>query len=809
MNDDHADNLGATGKLARWSARHRWWVIVAWAVLFLVGGFLASGINDVLNNDQRQTNNPESTQAANLLEDRDLRAAQPIEELVIVRSESLTVDDGAFEDHVAEVLGAIRDLGDEIVVASTSFYETGAPTLVSEDRRTTLLPVTLVGSLADTDDSSEPFMELIRELAAEEEDGFTVGTFGFGSLNVVFTEQVEEDLQAETLALPVALLILVLVFGAIAAAFVPIIVAFVAILISIGIVAVIGQQWPLSFFITNFILSIGLAVGIDYSLFIVERYREERRLGHEKLDAIGIAGDTASRAVLFSGITVIIALIGMFIVPQAIFRSLATGAMLVAGLSVIAGLTLQPALLAALGDHVNFLRVRPRLVATVALVLGVPLFVLLMLLGAGGLESLAIVAVLTLLVTIALSVAASVGSLADRGGFVGSLFDGHHAAEGVGFWARTAALVMRFRVISAVSAATLLFLLSLAYWSISLGFAGASTLPEDTEPHVAFEILATEFSAGQAAPAEIVVDAADVDAPGVAGAIEELLAALEADTAFGTPSRAELPVSNTALIFAPLNAESATPEEKSAIDRLRDEIIPSAFEGSGATVLVGGLPGGNADFFGMVDDFTPIVFAFVLGFSFVLLTLVFRSIVVPIKAIIMNLLSVGAAYGLLVLVFQEGIGAGLLGFQTVETIEAWIPLFLFTILFGLSMDYHVFLLSRIRERYDETHQNRESVAFGLRSTANIITGAAAIMIAVFGGFAAGELVPFQQMGFGLAAAIFLDATIVRTVLVPATMAMLGDWNWYLPSWLHWIPDLRVERQPGSAQPAGAPAGGGD
>jgi putative drug exporter of the RND superfamily len=237
-------------------------------------------------------------------------------------------------------------------------------------------------------------------------------------------------------------------------------------------------------------------------------------------------------------------------------------------------------------------------------------------------------------------------------------------------------------------------------------------------------------------------------------------------------------------------------------------MVPEAFNGvGGAEVNVGGQTALNQDFFDQVDRYTPIVFAFVLGLSFLLLLMVFRSIVVPLKAIVMNLLSVGATYGVMVLVFQEGFLADLLGFQQVDTIEAWVPLFLFMILFGLSMDYHVFLLSRIRERYDQTHDNAGSVAFGLRSTANIITGAALIMIVVFGGFALGDLVMFQQMGFGLAFAVFLDATVVRLVLVPAAMELLGDRNWYLPSWLHWIPDLRVEG--GHAAPVSAPAAAGD
>jgi RND superfamily putative drug exporter len=233
-----------------------------------------------------------------------------------------------------------------------------------------------------------------------------------------------------------------------------------------------------------------------------------------------------------------------------------------------------------------------------------------------------------------------------------------------------------------------------------------------------------------------------------------------------------------------------------AVDRLRSTIIPSAFaDVAGAEVLVTGATAETADYFRAVDDVTPWVFVFVLGLSFVLLTIVFRSLVVPTKAILMNLLSVGAAYGLLVLVFQKGYGADFFGFQRTPAIEAWLPIFLFCFLFGLSMDYHVFLLSRIREHYDLTGRNREAVATGLRTTARIITGAALIMVAVFAGFASGRLVQLQEMGFGLAVAVFLDATVVRSVLVPAAMELLGDRNWYLPRWLHWLPDVRIEGEP--------------
>ena len=295
-------------------------------------------------------------------------------------------------------------------------------------------------------------------------------------------------------------------------------------------------------------------------------------------------------------------------------------------------------------------------------------------------------------------------------------------------------------------------------------------------------------------PAEIVIDG-NINDPRVQQAIVTLQQTIAASPAFPVPPVLEVnDAGDLALLTLPFPGESTSRAAITDMETLREELVPSAFDGVPAEVYVGGLTSETADFYGIVDRYTPIVFAFVLGLSFIILMMVFRSIVIPLKAIVMNLLSVGTTYGLLVLVFQKGVGASLFGFDHAEVIDAWVPLFLFTILFGLSMDYHVFLLSRIRERYDETGNNAEAVAYGLRSTAGLITGAALIMVAVFGGFAAGETIVNQQVGFGLAVAVLLDATLVRSVLVPASMEVLGRGNWYLPSWLSWLPDLRIEAE---------------
>ena len=373
-------------------------------------------------------------------------------------------------------------------------------------------------------------------------------------------------------------------------------------------------------------------------------------------------------------------------------------------------------------------------------------------------------------------------------------------AGGHGFWETITHAVTRYPIVSILLIVVPMLALTFFYFGIKTGLNDVNTFPDSSETKEAFTVFEEEFSvgevspAGMLSPAEIVIDG-DIDSPQVQEAMARLVQSLQDDPAFPVPpSRQVNPEGDLALLTLPFPGEPNSRAATGKLAALRDVHVSAAFDGVPAKVYVGGVTAEAADFFGIVDLFTPIIFAFVLGSSFIILMLVFRSIVIPIKAITMNLLSVGATYGLLVLVFQKGVGTDLLGFQHAEVIDAWIPLFLFSILFGLSMDYHVFLLSRIRERYDEAGNNAQAVAYGLQSTGGMITGAALIMVAVFGAFAAGETIINQQVGFGLAVAVFMDATLVRSVLVPASMDVLGRGNWYLPSWLRWLPDLRVESE---------------
>jgi uncharacterized membrane protein YdfJ with MMPL/SSD domain len=365
------------------------------------------------------------------------------------------------------------------------------------------------------------------------------------------------------------------------------------------------------------------------------------------------------------------------------------------------------------------------------------------------------------------------------------------------FWGRIVRAVMRRPVVSLVAAVALLLAAAVPVLWLETGTAGITTLPDRFESKQGFLLLNREFPGQTVDPVQIVIDG-EADAPGVQTAIQRLEDALAEREIFGPPTEETSPGRDLVVLTVPIAGDSVSAEAVAAVRELRSDVIPRAFAGTEAEVFVGNDTAEDIDYFDVMDTWLPIVIVFVLGLSFVLLTLAFRSIVVPATAIVMNLLSVGAAYGLLVLVFVKGVGNEIFGFQQVDIVEAWVPLFLFAVLFGLSMDYQVFLLSRIRERYTQTGSNEDAVSFGVGSTARLITGAALIIIAVFAGFARGDLVMFQQMGFGIAVALFIDATIIRSVVVPATMTILGRWNWYLPSWLSWLPDVHVE---GREEPA--------
>lgn len=700
-----------------------------WVALIVLAAMSASTLNDALTTEGGFLSNPESQQGADLLEER-LRGDAAVSETIIVRSETATVDQPAFQ---AAVVGIVDELNShpEIVQSVATWYDTSNAALVSADQHATLLLVIMQGDLTEAEKNVADYRAALEHAAASA-SGFDVLAIGDVTLADAFNTIAEEDLaRGEKIGLGVAVVILIAVLGTLVAAGLPIIIGFLSIIVAVGLAALVGRVTDLSFFIVNMIFMIGLAVGIDYALFIISRYREERQRGHDKITAIEIAGATASKAVLFSGATVVLALLGMLLVPETTFRSLGIGATLVVIVAVFASVTLLPALLSLLGDKIEFPRRRKAQAAPVDHV------------------------------------------------------------NATGFWSRITRMVMAHPLVSLLLAGTLLIALALPYFDMNKGAAGVSALPEGTEISAAFDILSRDFEAGMVAPIEVVVDG-DLADPAISQGIDNLQSLIAESGQFGAVSVEANEAGDLALLSFPTQVTPDSQQAYADIALLRNELIPQAFGNQADNVYVTGETAYNVDFREIAETYMPLVFAFVLGLSFIVLTVAFRSLVVPLKAIIMNLLSVGAAYGALVLVFQKGHGAELLGFQQTPTIETWLPLFLFSVLFGLSMDYHVFLLSRIREHYDVTKNNSESVAYGLQSTAKLITGAALIMVAVFSGFATGRLVMMQQVGFGLAVAVLLDATVVRSVLVPSTMALLGDRNWYLPRMLHWLPNLQIE-----------------
>ncbi len=719
----------STASLASSAARHPWRTLALWLVLILVAGYFASGLGDVTDDVNRSSS---KSSRADLLIEQEIRSMGPALEFVVVEAPA-DADPAALDAEVDALARRLRPLPAASQVQS---HVDGRPDLLAADGRTALIQVALAPG--DPGDIASSVVDTVAAANADSE--FRISIVGEGSVEGEIARLSEETLlRGEIIGISLALVILLVVMGTVVAAILPILLSVCAIVVATGAAALVGEIMNLNEVVQNIIALIGLAVGIDYSFFIVQRYREERDKGRDTIAAVTVAGATANRTVFFSGIAVAIALAGMFIIPFDIFRSLAVAAILVVAAAVAAALTLLPAVLSVLGGRVDRLRV--------------PV----------------------------------VGRRAS-------------AAGESRFWSVVIKAVTARPALSVLVTVIALGAVAGFYFSINLGANGINTFPEDNDFRRALAIVNGQFSDGVTS-ADIVVDARGAGVADTTDAIAALEASLEADPVFAERSIQRNEQGDLTLIQATMTVDPTAEAAKDAIGRLRGAYVLDAFDSSQAEVLVGGDAAELVDAVGIVDTYLPIVLSVVLALSFLLLLLVFRSLIVPIKAILMNLLSVGAAFGLLVLVFQEGVGASLLGFQRSPQIEFWIPLFLFSILFGLSMDYHVFMLSRIKERFDLTGDNSDAVGFGLRSTGAIITGAALIMVAVFGGFAAGDLVFFQQLGFGLAVAIILDATIVRLVLVPAAMELLGDRNWYFPSWIEWLPRIQIEGREAFAEPS--------
>jgi uncharacterized membrane protein YdfJ with MMPL/SSD domain len=728
---------GITERLARASAARPRLTFATWAIAIVAALVLVATSLHGLTSNGTVSGSPESARADALVGGA-FRASPGVRQrtfsdVVVVSSPRYVASDPRFRSFVAGLVRRVKATGS---VYDVRTYLDGGRTLVSRDGHAVLIQLG-VGSDAD----AKKLVPVVERASA---GAFEVAITGEHTVANDFNTLSQRDLEHGELAfgLPGALIVLVLVFASVVAALVPVLTAIVSIVVALGLVALIALAFSLSIFIVNMLTGMGLALGIDYSLFVISRYREERAAGFAKDDAIAIAGATASRAVLFSGTTFVIALFGMLLVPTSIMRSLAIGAILVGIVSVAAALTLLPALLSVLGDRVNALRVP----------------------------------------------------------ILGRNLGRADAAESR-FWRTIVEVVLRRPAVSLALSAAVLIAAAAPVFGLHIGASGVDTLPADLPSRQGFDAVQRAFPAQSPYPVEIVVRGRG---PAARTALARLERRLATDPRFGPGTIHVFPKAGIAVLSTPVRGEPTGGPAIGAVRDLHDHVIPATFAGTGATVLVGGKTQQNAEYFDAVTKPTPYVFAFVLGLSLILLTVAFRSLVVALVSIVLNLLSVGAAYGLLTLVFLHGYGAGLFGFQHVPSVDAWVPLFLFSVLFGLSMDYQVFLMSRIKERYDQIGSTREAVVSGVAGTARIITGAALIIVVVFSGFARGQLVQFQQMGFGVAVALLLDATIIRSVLLPSMLTLLGERAWYLPRWLDWIPHLEVERAP-SAHTALPPA----
>ena len=724
-----SDNLAA--RAARWSARHRRTAILGW-LAFVIAAAVGGGSLG-LNTFAWQENGPgESGRADKAIYDAFPQAAS---EMVLIQSTRADATDPQFRAAVADVERRLERAPH--VGGVVGPYEKGRQGQISRDGRSALVNFEIAGDFQLAQERVDPALAAVAA-AAREHPGLRIEQFGDASVSKALGEVFEEDFKrAETLSLPVTLVILVVAFGSLVAAGLPVLLALSAVAGTIGLISVVSQVLPVDESISSVVLLIGLAVGVDYSLFYLRREREERAAGRDVDAALEAAAATSGRAVLISGFTVMVAMAGMYFTGSATFSSFATGTILVVAVAMVGSLTVLPALLSKLGDRVDKGRI--------------PLL----------------------------------HRLRSRRG-------------GARLWSAVLDRVLARPKLAALLATSVLVALAVPAFTLKTGVPGTDSLPRDLPVMQTFDRIEQAFPGGPL-PAVVAIEAFDVTAPRVASAIEELKGRALATGQMREPVQVAVsPDRSVAQVLLPLVGDGADAESQAALASLRQEILPATLgRVDGVEVNVSGMTAQNEDFTELMSSRGPVVFAFVLTMAFLLLLVTFRSIVIPIKAIVLNLLSVGAAYGVLVLVFQQGNLEGLLGFESTGTITSWLPLFLFVILFGLSMDYHVFILSRIREAYDSGMRTDQAVSFGIRSTAGVVTSAAVVMVAVFAIFATLRALEFKQMGVGLAVAILIDATIVRAVLLPATMKLLGDWNWYLPKRLRWLPAVTHEPRLGA------------
>jgi RND superfamily putative drug exporter len=682
--------------------------------------------------------------------DRTVEAAFPknADEMVLVQSSAANADSLAFRIAAGDTEHRLSEL--PFVYAIESPYEAANRAQVSADGHSALIRFKIAGDQSTAKERADATLRTV-EAAQAAHPQLSIGEFGEASADNQVSASISEDFKtALVTSLPVTLVILLIAFGALVAAGVPLLLGLTAVFATIGLVALISHISGVDESINEVILLIGLAVGVDYSMFYLRREREERESGLDEEASLEAAAATSGRAVMVSGFTVMIAMAGMYFAGAPTFQSFATGTILVVAVAVIGSLTVLPALLAWLGDRVEkgrvpFLSRRRR----------------------------------------------------------------WNAGES-SVWSRILNPALRHPLIAVALSAGLLVFLAIPAFSLHTATPGVETLPQDLSVIKTYKRIQAAFPGGPI-PAQVVVGADDVRSPPVVGAINDLRTRASADSGFEQPITTTVSPDHTVeIVEIPVAGDGSDSRSTAALEKLRDELIPATIgRVPGATANVSGYTASSTDFNDAMKSHAPLVFLFVLSAAFLLLLFTFRSLVIPIKAIVLNLLSVGAAYGVLVWIFQQGHLESLLDFKSNGAIVSWMPLFLFVVLFGLSMDYHVFILTRIREAFDRGRPTVDAVSHGIKTTAGVVTSAAVVMISVFAIFATLSLLIFKQLGVGLAVAVLIDATVIRGVLLPATMKLLGDWNWYLPGWLEWLPRVGpgADRysQPPEGPEAAAPA----
>ena len=728
-------NTNFIARLARWSSEHRKIAILGW-LAFVVGmfGLLSNGVIETERLTTAESVAGEAGDAEELLTDAGLR---PTSEVAFIQSKDLNVEDPEFQAVINDVAAKLSST-DKVENVASPVDGTGGS--YSDDGHSAMIEFEIAGDPVDAAVDVEASIAAVEDLQAKYPE-YNVEQFGAGSAEKGVQDTIQSDVgKAGMLSLPITLLVLLVALGALVAASVPLVLALTSVLATMAVVAIPSQIFPLDGNVDALILLIGLAVGVDYSLFYMRREREERAAGRSTKDALQAAAATSGRAVFISGLTVIIAMAGMFITGDATFISFAVATVTVVAVAMTSTLLVLPAVLAWLGDRVEKGRIP----------------------------------------------------------FVG------RRRKPVGgesrFWSAVTTRVTRHPVVSTLVAGGLLVALAIPALGMNIVQSGTDDLPQDL-PIVQTYDRYTEAFPAEANGIEVAVEADDVTAGPVAAGIDDLVS--EAEASGIAVAETEVTVSDdktVASVAIPTAGNGTDKKSMADLDVVRDELIPATIGTvDGSTVHVTGGAAQTSDFSQLLKDRMPLVFAFVLGLAFLLMLVTFRSVVIPIKAIILNLLSVGAAYGVLVLVFQNGWGEELLGFESNGGVTNWLPLFLFVILFGLSMDYHVFILTRIRELYDQGMSTEDAVRKGIAGSAGTVTTAAVVMVLVFSVFATLSYLDFKEMGVGLAVAILIDATIIRGVLLPATMSLLGDWNWWLPKSLQWLPKVRHESSPEAAR----------